>query len=188
MNINKLLGFGKTYGLGEGLRFSGIDVTDKSDYVSVMVSDWDERTLVKEVIDSYVASNIRSMWLHRVDTTLLNEMLEMSKSHKYMEIRVDMYENIDDPTLCTKTTFEGIGYGFFGSVYRDDYHSNIVDLRSDVDKFTKSTQTDLANDATIFAVVTEYGDNVMYHFIGRPRLDGDVMFTFSDKKIRDYDN
>ncbi|WQZ49391.1 hypothetical protein Z3_75 [Bacillus phage Z3] len=188
MNTNKILGFGKTYGTGEGLKFSGIDVTDSSDYISVMVSDMDEREVVKGVIDSYVAPNIRSKWLHRVDATLLNELSEMAESHKYIEVRVDMYENVDDPTLCTKTTFEGIGYGYFGSIYQDDYYSNIVDLRSDVNKFVKSTRTDLDNDVTILAVVTEYGDNVMYHFIGRPRLDGDVMFTFSDKKIRDYGN
>lgn len=188
MNINKLLGFGKTYGLGEGLKFSGIDVTDSSDYISVMVSDMDERALVKEVIDSYVAPNIRSKWLHRVDATLLHEMSEMSKSHKYTEIRFDFYDNEDDPTFCTKTAFEGVGYGWLGIVHQFDYEAGINVLRGEVDKFIDSTKKDLDNGVTMFAVVTEYGENVTYHFIGRPRLKADVMFTFSDKKIRDYNN
>ncbi|AXQ67816.1 hypothetical protein KIOSHI_198 [Bacillus phage Kioshi] len=193
MNINKLLGFGKTYGLGDEklgnkVAFTGIDVTDSSDYISVMVSDMDERALVKEVIDSYVAPNIRSMWLHRVDTTLLNEMSEMAKSHKYMEIRFDFYDNEDDPSFCTKTAFEGVGYGWLGVVNQFNYEAGISILRGEVAKFIDSTKKDLDNGVTMFAVVTEYGDNVMYHFIGRPRLNADVMFTLSDKKIRDYDN
>lgn len=183
MNINKLLGFGKTYGLGEGLKFSGIDVTDKSDYVSVMVEDTEEREIVKGVIDSYVGTSIRSRWLHRVDDTLLNELSEMAKSHEHIEERVDHYTNEDDPTRCNWTDIEGIDYGWKWTKYPDNPEKVAEILRNDIQEFIESTVKDINNDVTIFAVVVEFGDRVLYHFIGRPRLTADVIYTFADSEI-----
>ncbi len=188
MSVNKLIGFGKTYGLGEGklgsvLRFSSIDVTDKSEYVSVMVSDWDERALVKEVIDSYVGTTIRSKWLHRVDATLLNELSEMAKSHEHIEERVDHYTNEDDPTRCNWTDIEGIDYGWKWTKYPENPEKVAELLRNDIQEFIESTVTDINNDVTIFAVVVEFEDRVLYHFIGRPRLTADVIYTFADSEI-----
>ncbi|UXQ89039.1 hypothetical protein Thu_196 [Bacillus phage Thurquoise] len=186
MNTNKLLGFGKTYGSSGGVFFTSIDVTDKPDYVGVMVKDKEEAELVTEVVCSYVAPSIRSKFLHLVDSHLLQEMLEMANDHKYIEVRVDFYDKEDDPMFCSKTEYEGVGYGDWGFLLQDDYEANIKSLRANVSRFVESTQKDLDNGVTIFALVTEYGENVMYHFIGRPRLNADVQFLFSDNKFRDY--
>ncbi|AMO25914.1 hypothetical protein Blue_091 [Bacillus phage Deep Blue] len=189
MNINKLLGFGKAYGglgnekLGNKVAFTGIDVTDKSDYVSVMVSDMDERTLVKEVIDSYVSTKNRSKWLHRVDATLLNELSEMAKSHEHIEERVDHYTDEDDPTRCNWTDVEGIDYGWKWTKYPDNPEKVAEILRDDIYAFIESTVTDINNGLAIFVVVVELEDRVRYHFIGRPRLTADVIYTFADSEI-----
>jgi len=183
MNTNKLLGFGKTYGLGKGLRFSGIDVTDSSDYISVMVSDMDERALVKDVIDSYVGTTIRSKWIHRVDATILNELSEMANSHEHIEERVDHYTNEDDPTRCNWTDIEGIDYGWKWTKYPDNPEKVAEILRDDIHEFIESTVTDINNGVNIFVVAVEFGDRVTYHFIGRPRLTADIIYTFADSEI-----
>lgn len=188
MNINKILGFGKTYGLGDEklgnvVRFTGIDVTDKSDYVSVMVEETEEREIVKGVIDSYVGTSIRSRWLHRVDVTLLNELSEMAKSHEHIEERVDHYTNEDDPTRCNWTDIEGIDYGWKWTKYPDNPEKVAEILRADIQLFIESTVMDINKDINIFAVVVEFEDRVLYHFIGRPRLTADVIYTFADSEI-----
>ncbi|AFQ96420.1 hypothetical protein [Bacillus phage vB_BceM_Bc431v3] len=183
MNTNKLLGFGKTYGSSGGVFFTSIDVTDKPEYVGVMVKDKEEAELVTDIVKSYVGKDIRSKFLHRVDRSLLEEFKGMAHSCKFIEERVDYYNTEEDPGLCTRTQIEGVGYGWYGKQIGDDYDRVIKGLRNDADALVLSTEKDLDDEVTIFAVVIEFENKVVYHFIGRPRLQADAVFTFSDDEI-----
>lgn len=132
--------------------------------------------LEKDYIEGHSKENVE---LRVLDLDLLIEMKKASKNRRYIEERIEFFDDEDDTTEVSWIDIEGEGYGWVWLNHPPrKWHS---EMRKKMLRFVRNLKKTLAdNTEKRYVIVVNYVDYTVYHFIDREESECDTIYTFSD--------
>lgn len=132
--------------------------------------------------DYIVGHSKENVELRVLDLALLEEMKKASKNRRYIEERIEFYDDEDDTSEINWIDIEGEGYGWVWLNHPPrKWHS---EMRKKMLRFVRHLKDTLTSTTEKrYVVVVKYIDYTIYHFIDREESECDTIYTFSDSLV-----